>query len=210
MGHRHPSEGPKVAAAGIQPHNTNMKTTLKKLHERQLLGGADWNKLLSSLGKIEADDEPLTLLEVLDAIGFYDTLKCLRAIEDYEKEKRLLAVSFARRVQHLMKDPRSVDALDVAERYANGEATDEELAAADSAAHDAAWDAEASASRATALGAAQAAATWAANSAAMEGASNAALYAAEWAEGALAALDPASERAAQEKLLREMLSSLTA
>ena len=107
-----------------------MKTTLKKLHERQLLSGADWNKLLSSLRKTEADDEPLPLLAVLDAIGLYDALNCLRAIEDYEKEKRLLAVSFARRVQHLMKDPRSVAALDVAERHANGEATDEELAAA--------------------------------------------------------------------------------
>ena len=40
-----------------------------------------------------------------------------------------------------MTDQRSLDALDVAERYANGQATDEELAAARDAAWAAAWDA---------------------------------------------------------------------
>ena len=45
-------------------------------------------------------------------------------------QKRLFAVRYARRVQHLMTDPRSIAALDVAERHAKGKATDEELAAA--------------------------------------------------------------------------------
>jgi uncharacterized membrane protein len=39
-----------------------------------------------------------------------------------------MAVRFAREIQHLMKDTRSIEALDVAERYSKGEATDEELA----------------------------------------------------------------------------------
>ena len=56
-----------------------------------------------------------------------------------DKTLRLFAVACARRVQHLMKDKRSLDALDVAERYANGNATKEELAAARDAARDAAW-----------------------------------------------------------------------
>jgi hypothetical protein len=191
-----------------------MRTTLNQIHQRKLLSDEDWGKLLTHLGKPASDDEPLPLLTALDALGLSATLLCLAAVNGHVKEKRLLAVSFARRVQHLMKDPRSVAALDVAERHANGEATDEELAAADSDAHGAAWDTEESASRATALGAAQAAAAWAANSAAMQFASNAALYTAEWAESALAALsarsasaDPASERAAQEKILREMLTT---
>jgi hypothetical protein len=55
-----------------------------------------------------------------------------------DRELRLFAVWSARQVQHLMTDPRSVAALDVAERHANGEATDEELAAARAAAG-AAW-----------------------------------------------------------------------
>lgn len=47
-----------------------------------------------------------------------------------DKQLRLIAVDFARQVQHLMTDQRSIDALNVAERYANGGATDNELAAA--------------------------------------------------------------------------------
>ena len=52
-----------------------------------------------------------------------------------DKTLRLFAVGCARRVQNLMQDKRSINALDVAERYANGEATEDELAAAS----DAAW-----------------------------------------------------------------------
>ena len=63
-----------------------------------------------------------------------------------DRELRLIAVKCARQVQHLMKDERSINALDVAERFANGEATQEELNAAGDAARaageaagDAAW-----------------------------------------------------------------------
>ena len=61
------------------------------------------------------------------------------------RELRLFAVWCARQVQHLMSDPRSVDAIDVAERYADGKATDDELAAARAAAaaREAAGDAQA-------------------------------------------------------------------
>jgi hypothetical protein len=44
-----------------------------------------------------------------------------------------------RRLQHLMPDPRSIAALDVVERHANGMATDDDLRAAVDAAGDAAW-----------------------------------------------------------------------
>jgi len=71
-----------------------------------------------------------------------------------DRELRLFAVWSARQVQHLMTDARSLAALGVAERYANGEATDEELAAAGDAAWDAAW----AAARAAAWAAAGAAA----------------------------------------------------
>lgn len=61
------------------------------------------------------------------------------------KTLRLFAVWCARQVQHLMTDPRSIAALDIAERFAHGAATKEELAAAEAAARaapgDAAWDA---------------------------------------------------------------------
>ncbi len=48
---------------------------------------------------------------------------------------RLYAVWCARQVQHLTNDRRALDALDVAERHAHGQATAEELAAA----RDEAW-----------------------------------------------------------------------
>ncbi len=85
-----------------------------------------------------------------------------------DKELRLFAVFCARQVQHLMTDPRSIEAIDVAEKYAQGKASDDELAraraaarAADAAARAAAWaaaDATAKAAYATAYAAAKAAA----------------------------------------------------
>ena len=104
-----------------------------------------WRKLLTHLGKTQADDEPLALATILENNGLDDALWCLRAVEGHEREIRLYAVWCARQVQHLMTDPRSLAALDVAERYANGQATDAELGAAWAAAwaaEGAAWAAE--------------------------------------------------------------------
>jgi hypothetical protein len=103
-----------------------------------------------------------------------------------DRELRLFAVWCARQVQHLLTDPRSVNAIDVAERYANGEATDEDLAAARDAARAVAYDASYAAAwpapyaAAAARGAAWAAArgaAWAAGRAAAWAASYAAPYA---------------------------------
>jgi hypothetical protein len=82
-----------------------------------------------------------------------------------DRTLRRFAVWSARQVQHLMTDPRSLAALDVAERHADGQATDEELAAAWDAAlaaDAAAWAAARAAARAAAWAAAWAAAgaTW--------------------------------------------------
>ena len=86
-----------------------------------------------------------------------------------DKTLRLFAVGCARRVQHLMTDQRSLDALDVAERYANGNATKDEL----NAARDAAWDASIYAARDAAWAAARAAARAAAWAAARDAAGDA-------------------------------------
>jgi hypothetical protein len=104
---------------------------------------------LKHLGKVQADDVELDLLTVLESNGLDDTLWCLQAVDGFDREKRLLAVAFAREVQHLMKDPRSIAALNVAERFANGEATQEELNAACAATRAASYaDAAAYAARA--------------------------------------------------------------
>jgi len=118
-----------------------MKTTLNQIRKCNPCAEG-WTTLLQHLNKTKADDEPLSLLTILDSNGFDDALWCLRAVKGYDKEKRLYAVWCARQVQHLMTDQRSIKALDVAERYANGEASDEELKAAKdnaSAASDAAY-----------------------------------------------------------------------
>ena len=150
-----------------------MKTTLNKIRENNPCPGG-WEKLLKHLGKTKADDEPLSIATILDSNGLNDALWCLRAVEGHDKEIRLFAVWCARQVQHLMKDQRSIDALDVAERYANGEATQDELNAARAAAwdaHDDAW-----ATRAAAWSAAEEAAARAATNAA-RAAANAAMAA---------------------------------
>ncbi len=95
------------------------------------------------------------------------------------RELRLVAVFCARQNQHLLTDERSLNAIDVAERYANGIASDDELltanAAANAAARAAANAARAAAARAAtdATYAACAAARAAANAAA-DAAANAA------------------------------------
>lgn len=149
-----------------------MKTTLNDIwgyNPRSYV----WRDLLSYLGKTKADDEPLEITTIIDSNGLDDALWCLRAVEGHDKEIRLFAVWCARQVQHLLKDQRSLDALDVAERYANGESTEVELVAA--AARDAANAAEATADAAVDVWAAMWAA-WAAAYAARDAA-----YAAMWA-----------------------------
>lgn len=94
-------------------------------------GGA---RLLAYLGKTAPDDEPLPLVTILDSNGLEDALWALRTVTGEDARIRRYAVWCARQVQHLMTDPRSVDALDAAERYADGLATDDELQAEEKAA----------------------------------------------------------------------------
>ena len=178
-----------------------MKTTLNKIREHNPCARG-WEKLLKHLGKTQADDEPISIATILDSNGLQDALWCLRAVEGCDKEIRLFAVWCASQVQHLMKDQRSIDALDVAERYANGEATEEELeiareaanAAYTAAARDAAWAVSAAAYYARAAdSAAMAAARDAAWAAAASAASAAALYAARDAAAVRAEMESRQE-----------------
>jgi hypothetical protein len=109
-----------------------------------------------------------------------------------DRELRLFAVWSARQVQHLMTDARLLAALDVSQRHANGEASDQELAAAGEAAWAAASNAAGDAARAAARAAAWAAARDAARAAAWAAARAAAGDAARdaaWAAAGDAARD---------------------
>ena len=107
-------------------------------------------------------------------------------------------VKCARLVQHLMQDQRSLDALDVAEQFALGNATREQLADATAAAYAAAYAAYAA--YAAAYPAATDAATHAAYAAATH-ATDAPTHAAFAA--AYAAAYPAATHAAREKILAQ-------
>ena len=141
-------------------------TTLNRIREHSL-SPYDWTKLLNGLGKTKADDEPLPFSKILEINGLGDAIWCFRAEPQYAREHRLFAVACARRVEHLNPDPRVKNATDVAERYANGQATDEELRTARNAAQ-AAWAATRDATWAS--GDAALAAAWAAGDAAGEAA----------------------------------------
>ena len=96
--------------------------------------------------------EPIELISILSSNGLDDALWALRCVPGAGSDARLFAVWCARQVQHLMTDERSIAAIDVAEKFANGLATDKELAAASAAAlaaaSAAAWDAARAATRA--------------------------------------------------------------
>jgi hypothetical protein len=117
-----------------------MNTTLNQIRSKSPCADG-WTKLLKHLGKTQADDEPLSLTTILDSNGLEDALWCLQAVDGHAREIRLYTVWCARQVQHLTKDQRSIDALDVAERFANGQATKNELDIAGDAAGAAAGDA---------------------------------------------------------------------
>ena len=154
-----------------------MKTTLNKIRAHSPCAKG-WEKLLKNLGKTKADDEPLALTTILESNGLDDALWCLRAVDGHQREMRLYAIDCARSVQHLMTDKRSLDALDVAESFANGLATQADLDAAwdaaGAAARVAAWDAARDAARVAAGAAARVAAGAAARDAAWDAAWDAA------------------------------------
>lgn len=182
---------------------TKFTTTLNQIRAHHPCT-AGWQKLLSHLGKTKADDEPLSLLTIFESNGLDDALWAARAIKGHDRDFRLFAVWAARQVQHLMTDERSLAALDVAERFADGEATEKDLAAAGVASSAAAWDVVRDVVRGAAWASASAAAraaAWAVEIAAWAATRAAARNAAR--DAAWAAEDAA--RAAQAKRLRQMV-----
>ena len=119
-----------------------------------------WKKVLKSKGGTKADmDAQFPLTDILKSNDLDDTLWCLRCRPEHSNLWRKFAVWAARQVESQMTDERSRNALDVAWRHSNGEATDAELAAAWAAARDAAraaaWDAARAAAWAAAVAAAK-------------------------------------------------------
>lgn len=163
-------------------------TTLNIIREHSPCSGS-WQKALKLLGKTKADDEPLSFEWILENLGLDDALWGLRAVsEENETERdrlaRMFACDCAERVlvcwyKHYPKDHRPKEAICVTRKFAQGEASQEELDAAWAAARDAraaAWDAAMAAT--AAARAATAAARDAARDAAWDAARDAAWTAA--------------------------------
>ena len=106
-----------------------------------------WRKLLGGLGKTQADDEPLTLLRVLDICGLDEALWVLSYAMPDDRLARHFQAWCAERVLHLFEAERPGD-LRVREQIAmlrNDTAPDAARAAARDAARAAAWAAESAA-----------------------------------------------------------------
>ena len=151
----------------IASNQPMMQTTLRKiraadpcglrLEDGQRVGHL---KLRHHLGEGWGDDTPVDIATIIDSNGLDYALWCLRAVDGHAREMLLYAYWCARQVPSLMEDPRSVAAPDVAERNANGAASDDERAAAKAAGAEAAWAALAARAALAALAATDA--SWAA------------------------------------------------
>src|SRR5574343_1279078 len=94
-----------------------LTTTLKRI-KAQSPCQYGYKKLLVSLGKTKADDEPIAFVIILESNGLEDALWCLQAESeniDIQKRARLFAVFCARQNEHLLTDERSKNAIIVAE-----------------------------------------------------------------------------------------------
>ena len=179
-----------------------MQTTLRKIRAADPCGmrledpkSVGYLKLRHHLGY--GDDTPIDIATILDSNGLDYALWCLRAVDGHAREMLLYAVWCARQVPSLMDDQRSVTTFDVAERNANGAASNDELAAARAGA-EAAWAALAARAALGALAATDA--SWAA------------LPAKEGARAALAAARDARDaaRAAQADELKRICAEIAA
>ena len=78
-------------------------TTLNEIREHSPCASG-WAKLLKSLDKTHADNEPLALEHILKSNGFDDALWVLRAVKRYDKDLRLFACGCARLVLPIFEE----------------------------------------------------------------------------------------------------------
>jgi len=110
-----------------------MKINLRKIYEAKPCHEF-WRKLLDGLeldpNMKEIPDLDVPILFILENNGWRDTAWCFRLIQGYDREIGIFSTWCVKRVEHLMRDDRSKNALAVAYRYAKGEASIDELNAA--------------------------------------------------------------------------------
>ena len=75
-----------------------MKTTLNHIRE-YFPSTKEWKKLLDALGKTKADDEEISIIQILDSNGLDDALCCLGAVKGRDKEIQMFNVWCSRQAQ---------------------------------------------------------------------------------------------------------------
>jgi hypothetical protein len=112
-----------------------MKTTFNKilrhLPPASLASLGPYTSMVARLQakqKVDFDhDQEISILSILDRMGIDAALTFLDAVDGYDKEKRLLAVTFVNQISHLIESQVLDSALEVAEAFALGKATRQEL-----------------------------------------------------------------------------------
>lgn len=103
-----------------------MKTSLTNLRENSpCIDG--WKTVLKSVDKTKVDDVPLPLLDILASNGLTHALWALRGVEGHDDIIRSFVVKCVDKVKHLLVEEQTINALNVAELFANRNATVEEL-----------------------------------------------------------------------------------
>ena len=112
-----------------------MLTTLNRIKSSDYLGDLSFEKLLRGLKKPKPDDDPVAITTILEIIGLGGAFACMASVEGYDQEMRQYAVDCVRMmapslIDYERDEQRAVLLLDTIERYAFGNATDDELAVA--------------------------------------------------------------------------------
>lgn len=102
-------------------------TTLNDVKYKSRLPKKYFKELLNSLGKTKPDNDTIAISYIAKTIGLEEAIRCCYHLNDHSRKWRLFSVSCVRRIEPLLGYKLSSDVIDVAERYANGNATNEEL-----------------------------------------------------------------------------------
>ncbi len=112
-------------------------TTLNEIQHYYSKYGQDvitedmWINLMKHLDKTETDDEPLSLSTIFEVNGFIGMLRMWGAVKNCDREFRLFACSYARKLLPFFEQafpyPGPRQSVEIAEMYANGLATKDEL-----------------------------------------------------------------------------------
>ena len=82
-----------------------------------------WGSLLLRLGKNQADDEPISIVQILDLTELFVALWCMGSVPGHESRAREFAIFCANQIRDQMTDPRSLYLLETVSQHHAGAVT---------------------------------------------------------------------------------------